>query len=90
MSNTETSFEDKCQILGELWVGYKNDPQFSDFVDYNDLGLPLAYAVAANIIAPNDKVTGFVNETFDLLLQSLDIEDSGFSDLEELFGDGEE
>ena len=56
-----------------------------DFIEYNDLGLPLAYAVSMNIIQPNDNVEKFVNEAFDLFLNILDIEDNGFDNLDSVF-----
>lgn len=85
MSETaSTHFSNKCDILAELWVTYKNDEEFQDFFQYNDLGLPLAYALSTDIVKPTDKSEMFVNETFDLLLSGLEIEDSGFETLDDL------
>lgn len=85
MSETNsTTFEAKCNILGDLWVGYKKDEEFSDFIEYNDLGLPLAYAISAEIIEPSPKAELFINETFELLLAGLAKEDEGFESLEDL------
>jgi hypothetical protein len=81
----ETTLESKADILSELWLGYKNDPNFEDFFDYNDLGLPLAYAVANNIVKATDVSNRFINETFMLLLASLEVEDEGFSTLDDIF-----
>jgi len=76
----------RAEILAELWMGYKNDPDYQDFIQYNDLGLPLAYALSNGIIESNLQVEGFVNETFDVLLSELGMEeDPGASDLNELF-----
>jgi len=33
-----TSFESICSILGELWMDYKSDKYFKDFIEYNDIG----------------------------------------------------
>lgn len=82
---SETSFEARCDILSDLWIEYKEEPQFRDFVSYNDLGLPLAFLVSENLVTPNDKAIMMVNETFVLLLRSLEIEeDSGFDSLDDL------
>lgn len=76
----------RAEILAELWLNYKADENFVDFFQYNDLGLPLAYALSHGIIESTEQVEGFVNETFDVLLSELDIEeDPGASDLNELF-----
>jgi hypothetical protein len=82
---SETTLENKALILSELWLGYKNDQNFEDFFSYNDLGLPLAYAVANNIVKATEVSNKFVNETFELLLASLEVEDEGFSELDDIF-----
>lgn len=81
----ETTFENKCQILAELWLNYREDEEFQDFVSYNDLGLPLAYAVAYHIIEESPMATQFINETFRLLLSGLGVEeDLGFEVFEDV------
>lgn len=82
---SETSFENRCDILSDLWLEYKDDPQFADFVSYNDLGLPLSFLISEGLVTPSDKATVMVNETFVLLLRSLGIEeDAGFDSLDDL------
>ena len=80
----QTSYSNKCQILADLWTDYRDDEQFTDFIEYNDLGLPLAYAVANGIVENNQMVEGFVNETFRLLIVGLEIEDEGFENLNDI------
>ncbi len=82
----QTTYSNKCLILSELWLDYRNDDEFKDFVEYNDIGLPLAYAVANSIVPSTDLAEKFISETFDLLLAGLGIaEDTGFEYLEDLF-----
>lgn len=85
MSDT-TTFEDKCNILADMWVSYNKTGKFQDFFDYNDLGLPLAYAIANNLVTPNEKTATFINETFDILLELFQVEDTGFGELDEIVG----
>lgn len=70
-------------------MNYRDDEEFIDFVEYNDLGLPLAYGVANQII---DSLTSagetLIEETFDLLLAGLSIEDTGFEYLDDMLEDG--
>ena len=81
-----TAFSNRCDILAELWVDYKNDTKFEDFIDYNDIGLPIAYALSTDIIKSTPMAESFVNETFDLLLEVLGIEsDTGFDSLADIF-----
>jgi hypothetical protein len=79
-----TPYSDKCQILAELWLNYRSEPEFEDFIAYNDLGLPIAYAIANSIVKSTDMAEKFVDETFDLLLASVGVEDQGWENLDEL------
>jgi hypothetical protein len=80
-----TTQESKAEILSELWLGYKNDQNFEDFFAYNDLGLPLAYAISNGIVKATEMSNKFIDETFTLLLASLEIEDEGYDGLDDIF-----
>lgn len=84
MSNTNTDFSSRCNILADLWMNYKLDETFQDFVEYNDLGLPLAFFVSQEIIKTNDMVTNYINETWELLLEAVGTKDTGFASLDDL------
>ena len=86
---TTTPFSNQASILAELWMNHRGDEEFRDFVEYNDLGLPLAYAVAENVISVSDKARLFIEETFDVFLAGLEIEDTGFETLDELLAQSE-
>jgi hypothetical protein len=80
-----TTTESKAQILAELWQDYRNDEEFLDFIEYNDLGLPLAYAVSNGIADSNPLIEQFIDESFRLLLLGLEIkEDTGFEVLDDV------
>lgn len=83
----QTPYAKRAEILGDFWISYKEDPDFTDFVEYNDLGLPLAYAIAKEIAHSTAKAEMFINETFDLLLEALGEEDTGFELLSDLLGE---
>jgi hypothetical protein len=84
---TETTFDSKCNILADFYIEYKGADQFSDFFQYCDLGLPLAYAFSSDIVKPTEVATGFIEETFALFLELLGIEeDTGYESLDELTG----
>lgn len=84
MSNTTTAFSDKCNILSDLWLNYKDEIEFQDFIDYNDIGLSLAFCITHDIVASTDTAAGYINESFDLLLESIGAEDTGYTSLDEL------
>ena len=83
-----TTFSNKAIILADLWLNYRDDSNFKDFVEYNDLGLPLAYLLANGVVESNPIADKFVEETFDLLLSGLGVEDTGFELLDDLFEEG--
>lgn len=83
-----TTFSNKTTILADLWLNYRDDSNFKDFVEYNDLGLPLAYLLANGVVESNPIADKFVEETFDLLLSGLGVEDTGFELLDDLFEEG--
>jgi hypothetical protein len=80
----ETTFSNKVAILADLWITYSNDETFEDFFEYNDLGLPLAYALDNDIVVANEKTNAFIEETFALFLTGLEQEDIGFTTLNEV------
>ena len=84
-----TTFDNKCAILAELWIDYRNDEQFADFINYNDLGLPLAYLLDAEIVTKTDLAIPFVEETFQVLLDALGIDDTGFEDFTDLMSEAD-
>lgn len=80
-----TLYSNKCAILAELWMGYRNEEEFVDFIEYNDIGLPLAYLIAEDVVKSTTMAEQFIEETWSLLLSALGIEeDTGFEDLEEV------
>lgn len=81
-----TDFSNKITILAELWMNYRDDDHLDDFMEYNDLGLPMAYLLMNEIVLPSEQSEMYINETFDLLLAALTVKDTGFESLDELLG----
>jgi hypothetical protein len=79
-----TDFSNICDILGNLYANYKTDEQFQEFVEYNDLGLPLAYFVKDELCKPTEEGTRYIMETWELFLASVGADDTGFTDLNSL------
>lgn len=80
----QTRYEDKLTILAELWLNYRDDENLQDFIEYNDIGLPMAYLLANDIVKPGQESEKFINETFQLLLETLEVEDSGFESFDDV------
>lgn len=67
---------DKTSILAEL-VDFYNDGQldsFKDFVEFNDIGLPLSYLIAQGIVKDITPLgEDYITETFQLLIDVLEV-----------------
>ena len=80
-----TTFDNKCAILADLWLNYKSNEELEDFIEYNDLGLPLAYVIHTGLASVTDDGIGYVDETFNLLVSSLGLDlDGEYESLNEL------
>jgi hypothetical protein len=84
-----TTFSNKTIILADLWLNYRDDEEFQDFIEYNDLGLPLAYAYANGILTElTSMAESFIEEAWNLLLAGMELEDTGFETLDDLLEAG--
>jgi hypothetical protein len=83
-----TSLENKINVLAELWLDYREDENLQDFLEYNDIGLPLAYFISSQIVEISPRSEIYIDETFHLLLKSLELEDTGFNNLTEVLTAG--
>ena len=80
-------FQNKITILSELWMNYRDDQELEDFINYNDLGLPLAYFLMNEIVLPTIQSAVYIDETYNLFIASLGVEDREWESLDELLGD---
>jgi hypothetical protein len=81
-----TNFSNKVAILADLWINYRDDEEFEDFISYNDLGLPLGYIVNTELATPTDQGTMYINETFDLLCAALELDlEKDYESLQQMF-----
>jgi len=83
-----TNLQTKCKILGEFWMEYREDEALEDFMDYNDLGLPLAYLISTDVVDMTPKSEVYIDETWHLFLASLEVEDEGYNSLDEILEKG--
>ena len=90
MSNT--LFSDKCAILSELWLNYREEASKNEawqgFFQYNDVGLPMAYTIAEELVTPTDdgEAERLIDETWTMLCAYIDVDADGeYNDLSEVF-----
>jgi hypothetical protein len=82
-----TPFADKCGILGRFWIEYREDEELKTFLEYNDVGLPIAYFIAEGLVKETPLSEQYINETFDLLLAAIEVteeEVDGIDNLDDL------
>ena len=80
-----TSFEAKVSILAELSEQYGEDETFAEFFRQNNIGLPLADFLHHEYVSDiTSEGAYWVNHSFANLLDFLELEDSGFSSIDEL------
>ena len=81
---TNTDYSKKCEILNDLWINHINNEMFYDFIEVNDLGLPMAHFISQGIVESTPLAQEIVEQTFADLLELLEIKDVGFTNLKQM------
>ena len=76
--------KNKSTILGQLWIDFREDEMMSDFIEYNDIGMPMAYFLSEGLVTPTVLAEEYVNETWALFLEVLNLSDEDVEDVEDL------
>ena len=72
-----TDFATQCVILGELYENYREEKDFKAFIEYNDLGLPLAYLTAQGLVVEvSDDGRRYIFDTFEMFLESIKLSEN--------------
>jgi hypothetical protein len=77
-------FSDKCGILGQFWFEFRDDAKLSEFIEYNDIGLPLSWFISTGVVTPNPIAEDYVNETFALFLSAMEMTEEEVGDIDNL------
>jgi tetratricopeptide (TPR) repeat protein len=68
------NFDQKNAVIASLWIEFRNDEDFADFMRYNDLGCPLAYMYQEKLITElSDQGIGMITETFNNFMKLMDV-----------------
>jgi hypothetical protein len=57
---------------------------FEDFIEVNDLGLPLAHMITNGIVESTPLAQEIIQQSFDDLLELLEVKDVGFVNLKQM------
>jgi hypothetical protein len=85
---SKTAFSDKCNIIGSLWIQWRDvdDDNWQDFFRFADLGCPMAYMSMSGLISINNDGMTFVDEAWQILCEMLDVDpDDKYEILDDLF-----
>lgn len=75
-------FADKTGILGQLWIEFRDDEKFETFIEYNDIGLPMAYMVAEGLIKELTPLgEQYIDESFNIFLDLMEITEQEIDDV---------
>jgi hypothetical protein len=79
-----TDYAKRSEILHHLWINYNDNEDFEEFIDLNDLGLPMAYFIHKGIVESTPMAEDLVNQSFQALLDMFEVEDKGFKSLQQI------
>jgi hypothetical protein len=80
----EVNFIDRCGILGQFWFEYRDDEDVKPFIDYNDVGLPLAWFISTGVVTALPVAEDYVNETFAMFLDAMEVTEDEVADVDNL------
>ena len=80
-----TDFSNQINILGEFYINYREDSELKDFLEFNDIGLPLAYLASEGLCEISEDGKKYVAESWEMFLLAMGITDDGFENLGEIF-----
>jgi hypothetical protein len=79
-----TNLDIQIDILANFYINYKSDSNAKEFIEFNDIGLPLAFLTSENLCQPTEIAITYIQETFNMLLATMGLEDTGFDSLDHL------
>ena len=77
------NFSDKCKVLGELWLYYREDAQsnvdWDMFFQYNDIALPMAWGINNGLVSmvEDSGLEEYIDETWEMFCDYISIDPEG-------------
>ena len=77
-------FADKAGTIGQLWIEFREDEDFASFMEYNDLGCPMAYMMAQGLIKDLTPLgEEMISETFSMFIKLINVTEEEIDSLTE-------
>jgi hypothetical protein len=78
-------FADKTGILAQLWIDFREDENFTAFMEYNDIGVPMAYYMAEGLVTGLSPLgEQYIEESIDMMFKLLEITEEEVEELHEI------
>ena len=74
----------KAKILAQFLDQYEESEDVQAFIKHNDIGFPLARFISAGIATPMPQAYIYVNETYAMLLDAMEVSESDVLDVDNL------
>ena len=72
--NKRSNFEIECSVLSDLYMNYRDSELLAEFIEYNDIGIPLAHFVHDGLIKELEAIAeNYIAETYQTLFEVLGI-----------------
>jgi hypothetical protein len=71
---TNTLFSERCELLHDFYMANLNNDEYSEFIQINDVGFPIAYLAVMGYADPTPVGVLAVNETWNSLCEMLEID----------------
>ena len=80
-----TDFSKQVEILGQFYMSARDNKEMSEFMEFNDIGLPLSYLASEGLCDISEDGKKYVAESWEMFLLAMGITDEGFENLGEIF-----
>jgi len=80
-----TDFSKQVEILSDFWQSWKNEKKLDEFMEFNDIGLSLAWLLSEGLCEINKDGKKYIAESWELFLAVFGVEDTGFDSLGDIF-----
>lgn len=83
-----TTLDNRCAVLGGLWLFFKDteNETWSEFFEWADLGLPLAYMRWQELVELKPEAINLIDETWLVFCEMIDIDPEGeYANLSDAF-----
>jgi hypothetical protein len=86
MNNADTNFLKKVSVLASLYSDYYDNESLYDFIDKNNVGLPLAFCYSESFVEElSERGIAYIENTYDALIKLFALpDDDSYMDIDDV------